>query len=121
MQSKTFAIIMTGAILIYVLNLIRREKMSFKYAATWLVASLLALLFSIKEEWIQAISNAVGFALPSNFVFFLLLIFVLLFSLLLTRYINEQNNRTETLAQTIAKLDLRLNKLEKEDGKKTGA
>ncbi len=114
MQPKTFAIILTGTILLFVLNLIRREKMSFKYAVTWLVSSLLALLFSIKEVWLQAISKGVGFTLPSNFVFFLLLIFVLLFSLLLTLYINEQNNRTENLAQTIAKLDFRLKKLEKD-------
>lgn len=114
MHPKIFAIIMTGAILFFVLNLIRREKMSFKYAVTWLAASSLALLFSIKEIWLQAISKWVGFALPSNFVFFLLLIFVLLLSLLLTLYINEQNNRTEALAQTIAKLDFRLKKLEKD-------
>ncbi|MBU9889690.1 MAG: DUF2304 domain-containing protein [Candidatus Omnitrophica bacterium] len=120
MPSKTFAALMTGAILLYVLNLIRREKMSFKYAAAWLMASFLALFFSIKDDWLGAIASTLGFALPSNFIFFLLLIFVLLFSLLLTRYINEQNSRTEALAQAIAKLDLRLQALEQKSGKNTG-
>jgi len=105
---------MTGAILLFVLNLIRREKMSFKYALTWLAASSLALLFSVQETWLQAISKWAGFTLPSNFIFFLLLLFVLLLGLLLTLYINEQNSRTETLAQTLARLDFRLKKLEKD-------
>lgn len=113
MHPRTFAVVITSAILIFVLNLIRREKMSFKYALTWLLASSLALLFSIKEKWLQTISEWAGFTLPSNFIFFLLLLFVLLFSLLLTLYINEQNSRTEALAQAIAKLDLQLKKLEK--------
>ncbi len=119
MQAKTFALIMTALILFFVLNLIRRQKMSFKYAVVWLLSSSLTILFSIQDTWLQTISKWAGFVLPSNFVFFLLLIFVILFSLLLTLYINEQNSRTEALAQAIAKLDYRLKKLEKNGEKKT--
>jgi hypothetical protein len=118
MQAKTFALVMTALILFFVINLIRRQKMSFKYALAWLLSSSLTILFSIQDSWLQAISKWAGFALPSNFVFFLLLIFVILFSLLLTLYINEQNSRTEALAQTLAKLDYRLKKIEKESEKK---
>jgi hypothetical protein len=118
MQAKTFALIMTALILFFVINAIRRQKMSFKYAVVWLVLSSATILFSVQDTWLQTIARWAGFALPSNFVFFLLLIFVILFSLLLTLYINEQNSRTEALAQSIAKLDHRLKKLEKEDGKK---
>jgi len=118
MQAKTFALVMTALVLFFVINRIRHQKMSFKYALVWLLLSFFTILFSIKDAWLQAISKWAGFALPSNFVFFLLLIFVIFFSLLLTLYINEQNSRTEALAQAIAKLDYRLKKLEKEDEKK---
>ena len=119
MQAKTFALAMTALILFFVINLIRRQKMSFKYALVWLLSSSVTILFSIQEAWLAAISKWAGFALPSNFVFFLLLIFVILFSLLLTLYVNEQDSRTEALAQAIAKLDYRLKKLEKETEKKS--
>jgi len=118
MQARTFALVMTSLILFFVINLIRRQKMSFKYALAWLLSTSLTILFTIQDAWLQAISKWAGFALPSNFVFFLLLIFVILFSLLLTLHINEQNSRSEALAQAIAKLDYRLKKLEKEDEKK---
>jgi len=45
------------------------------------------------------------------FVFFLLLMFFICLSLLLTLYVNEQNSRTETLAQQVAILDHHVRKL----------
>lgn len=114
MHPKIFALIMTSLILLLVIDRIRRQKMTFKYALTWLVSSSLVLLFTIQDGWLKGLAQWAGFALPSNFIFFLLLIFVILFSLLLTIHINEQNSRTESLAQAIAKLDYRLKKVEKE-------
>jgi hypothetical protein len=114
MQPKTFAIIMACIILILVIDLIRRQKMTFKYALTWLVLSAVVLFLTIKDSWLINLAQWAGFALPSNFIFFLLLVFVIFFSLLLTLHINEQNSRAESLAQAIAKLDYRLKKFEKE-------
>ena len=114
MYPKTFALIMTSLILVLVIDRIRRQKMTFKYALAWLVSSSLVLFFTIQDAWLVELSRWAGFALPSNFIFFLLLLFVIFFSLLLTIHINEQNSRTESLAQAIAKLDYRLKKFEKE-------
>ena len=114
MHPKIFALIMTFLILVLVFDRIRRQKMTFKYALAWLVSSSLVLFFTIQDGWLKELAQWAGFALPSNFIFFLLLIFVIFFSLLLTIHINEQNSRTESLAQAIAKLDYRLKKFEKE-------
>jgi hypothetical protein len=43
---------------------------------------------------------------------------VIIFSFLLTIHINEQNSRTESLAQAMAKLDYRLKKIERESENK---
>lgn len=114
MQPKTFAFIMASLILVLVIDRIRRQKMTFKYALAWLVSSFLVFFFTIQDAWLVKLSQWAGFALPSNFIFFLLLVFVIFFSLLLTIHINEQNSRSEALAQAIAKLDYRLKKFEKE-------
>ena len=115
MQPKIFALITTCFILISVIDLIRRQKMTFKYAIAWLVSSALVIVFTVEDQWIGALAGWAGFALTSNFIFFLLLIFVIFFSLLLTIHINEQNSRTESLAQAIAKLDHRLKKFERDN------
>lgn len=115
MHPKIFALIMISLILVLVVDRIRCQKMTFKYALAWLALSALAFLFTIQGSWLDSLARWAGFALPSNFIFFLLLVFVILLSLLLTIYINEQNSRAESLAQAIARLDYRLKKLEKED------
>ena len=115
MHPKIFAFAMAFIILILVIDLIRRQKMTFKYALAWLTSSVLVLFFTIQDHWLNDLTKWAGFALPSNFIFFLLLIFVIFFSLLLTIHINEQNGRSESLAQMIARLDYRLKKLEREE------
>ena len=114
MHPKIFALVMVCIILISVVDLIRRQKMTFKYAVTWLGMSALVLFFTIQNKWLDNLAQWAGFALTSNFIFFLLLIFVIFFSLLLTIHINEQNSRSESLAQAMARLDCRVKKLEKE-------
>lgn len=111
MPIKIFVILVTFAILMVVLDMIRREKMTFKYAINWFVGCGVALFFAWNDELLFKISNWVGFSLPSNFIFFMLLVFVMVLSLFLTLYINEQNSRTEALAQAVANLENQLKKL----------
>lgn len=113
MHPRTFAFIMAFIVLLLVIDQIRRQKMTFKYALAWLISSGLVLFFTIQDQWLSKLASWAGFELPSNFIFFLLLIFVIFSSLLLTLHINQQNSRSECLAQAIARLDYRLKKLEK--------
>jgi len=105
MQSRTFAIMVSVLIMLIVINLIRRQKMTFKYSMLWLATSLAALLFSIFDQALNQISSMMGFALPSNFVFFCLLSFFIIQSLFLTIYVNQQNSRIEALAQAVGILE----------------
>lgn len=113
MQVKFFSIVMTFIIMGFVFDLIRRQKMTFKYAVTWLGGCAVVLFFAVNDGLLLKISRMAGFTLPSNFVFFMLLVFVMYLSLLLTIYMNEQNSRAEALAQSIAALEHRLEKTEK--------
>ncbi|HRK61586.1 MAG TPA: DUF2304 domain-containing protein [Candidatus Omnitrophota bacterium] len=114
MQLKVFVILITLVILGWVIDLIRREKMTFKYSVVWFGGCLLALIFVINQNLLVSVSRFAGFALPSNFIFFLLLVFVMFLSLMLTLYINEQNSRAESLAQAIASLQQQIKVLKQE-------
>lgn len=117
MQVKTFALMAAALILVYVIELIRREKMTFKYSISWLASCVVVIFFTLQDQYLVTISRWVGFELPSNFIFFLLLLFVIWFSLILTVHINEQNSRAEHLAQSVALLQYQLKKLEEETKK----
>ena len=112
MEAKTFAMIMSVSIFAFIIELIRRQKMTFRFSALWLTASIVVLVFSCQTEWLSIISRLAGFALPSNFVFFMLLIVFIFQSLLLTIYINEQNSRAESLAQAAAALEYKMKQME---------
>ncbi len=110
MQARTVAIFVSVVIMLVVINLIRRQKMTFKFSVLWLGTSVIALFFSIVDQALFQISSWMGFTLPSNFAFFCLLAFLLLQTLFLTIYINEQNSRIEALAQTVGILEYQCQK-----------
>jgi hypothetical protein len=119
MQARYFALIVAVVIFLFVVDLIRREKMTFRYALFWLSSCALVIILSLWEKLLWKVSALAGFELPSNFVFFLLLAFFTTVTLLLTLYINEQNSRTQSLAQSITRLEYHIKKLEKDaEGKK---
>lgn len=112
MSVQQFALLAAFGILILVIELIRRQTMTFRYAFFWLSSSLFVMFLAFKPGLIFQLSGALGFQLPSNFIFFLMLCFFVFLSLSLTVYINEQNSRTETLAQHIAFLEYKIRSLE---------
>ena len=116
MQPKFLAIIFAITIFISVIELIRRQKIDFRYSFSWLSACILVLVLAINHPLLFKIAHFFGFELPSNFIFFLLLIFVIFLTLLLTIFINEQNNRTQKLSQSLGILQYKMEKLEKESG-----
>ena len=111
MHAKWFAIASSIAVFLFVVELIRKQKMTFKYSVAWLATSAAALFLALDQRLLFRLSEWAGFTLPSNFIFFLLTIFVILLSLLLTIYINEQNNRSEILAQAIAQMEYQIKQL----------
>lgn len=113
MQAQTFAIFVSFLIFAFVIDCIRRQKMTFKYSTFWLGASAVVFFLALNKNFLEKISKLAGFTLPSNFIFFLLLSFFVFLSLLLTIYINEQNSRTENLAQAMGALEYKFKKLEK--------
>ncbi len=91
--------------LAFVLELIRREKLTFKYGVGWLFLGILALLLVIFKKWLFAVAFYLGFELPSNFIFFSLLAFFVFLSLLLTTFVCQQEKHNITMAQRIALLE----------------
>ncbi len=82
--------------------------MTFKYSLAWLSVSLAVVFFAFNENVLFGLAKWVGFQLPSNFIFFSLLVFFVFLTLLLTLYINEQNTKTEKLAQALGILEYKL-------------
>ncbi|HTY44722.1 MAG TPA: DUF2304 domain-containing protein [Patescibacteria group bacterium] len=111
MNIKLLAVGISLGLFLTVIELIRRKKMSFKYAVSWLAASALAILFSVFDRLLGACAQMLGFTLPSNFIFFLIGLVTVFLSLLLTVYLYQQTNRIELIAQKLSLVELELSRL----------
>ena len=114
MTTKTFAGILSILALVTVIELVRREKLTFKYAAGWMMLSVMAIILAFFDNMLYAMARWFGFELTSNFIFFSLLCFFVFLSLLLTTFLCQQNIRNDTMAQKIGILEMEVNQL-KED------
>lgn len=112
MDVKIIAIVISLAVFFFVIDLIRREKLTFQYALSWIIAALLALFFSVFDKILFVISDFFGFELASNFVFFALLAVFVFMSLLLTIFLSQQSRRNEAIAQKLAVLEFKLHQVQ---------
>ena len=116
MTIKFLASILSMLIFFLVVELVRREKLTFKYALGWLSASCAAVFFSVFDQVLFKISVLFGFELPSNFIFFMMSGIFVLLSLLLTVFLCQQNSRNDKMAQKIALLEFEIKELKKKAG-----
>ena len=98
-------------IFLFVLDLVRRHKLTFKYALGWLFISAAGIFCVVFDQLLFACAAFLGFELPSNFIFFALFCVFVFLSLLLTVFLCQQNNRNDAMAQKIAILEFELKEL----------
>ncbi len=116
MDLKLFAFLMPLMFLMIVIELIRRGKLTFKYAVGWIILSVAGIVFIIFDDWLFGLARWAGFELPSNFIFFTLLAFFVFLSLLLTTFICQQDGRNAVMAQRIGMLELEIEQLRERVG-----
>ena len=113
MNIHVVALVVSVAIFIFVIELVRRRKLTFKYAIGWLIVSGGAIFFAVFYRLLFACAALLGFELPSNFIFFTLFCVFIFLSLLLTVFLCQQNSRNDVMAQKIALLEFELKELKK--------
>ncbi len=114
MRIKILAIMISIFVFFLVIDLIRREKLTFKYAVVWILMCLAGVIGAVYEDIIFKSASFFGFELASNFIFFLLGVFLVVLSLMLSIYICQQNRHLESIAQKIGLMELELSKLNAE-------
>lgn len=110
-----FCILLT----IFVIRLVVKRRLRLKYSLMWLTLSLLALLCAIFPEPIFGLAHILGFAVPSNMVFFLAIFFLLALCLSLTVIVSWQARDIRQLIQEIAVINNQLEKMEPSTNTKT--
>jgi len=102
------AIIAGIALMLVIIELLRRGRLREKYAAIWLVVATTILVLSIFPSILFWIAESLGFGIPSNLVFFaggLVLLFV---GLQLSLEVGHLEDESQRLAEEVALLRTQL-------------
>ena len=98
------AVLASAALLFYILEMVRRRKLREEYSILWLAGGVIMLVFSVKQDWLEWASHAVGIYYPPSFLFFIGLLFILLILIHFSITISKLYQMNKKIAQELALL-----------------
>jgi hypothetical protein len=101
---KILAIGGSGAILVLVIELVRRGRLKERYSLLWLLASIVMLVFAFSRGLLETASHLLGILYPPSFLFLIAFFFLLLITLHFSTVISRLSEQNKRLAQEIALL-----------------
>jgi hypothetical protein len=98
----------SSALLLYILEMVRRRKLREEYSILWLFGSALILVLSLRQDWLVGIAHAVGIVYPPSFLFLVGILFILLILIHFSIAISKLHQMNKKMAQEMAMLKKRL-------------
>lgn len=100
---------------LYVLRLVRYNKLDIKYALPWFVVSIFVLIMDIFPTLMELLAELLGIVSPVNMMFFCGFIFSLAIILILTVALSINAGSVKRLNQKTALLEKRIRELENKE------
>ena len=98
--------------MIYIINLIRKNRLELKYALSWIISSIMVLILDCFPGLMEDMAELLGIASPVNMMFFFGFIFMIIISLTLTVALSINAGSVKRLNQKIAMLDKQVKELQ---------
>jgi hypothetical protein len=96
------SIVASAALLLYILEMVRRRKLREEYSILWLAGSVVILVLSLKQDWLVGLARAAGIAYPPSFLFLIGILFILLILIHFSIAISKLHQMNKKMAQEIA-------------------
>jgi hypothetical protein len=96
------SIVVSTALLLYTLEMVRRRRLREEYSILWLFGSVVILVLSLKQGWLISIALAVGIAYPPSFLFLVGILFIMLILIHFSIAISKLHQMNKKMAQEIA-------------------
>jgi len=108
---QIIAIVVSALFTLAVIDFIRRNRLKERYALLWLAAGVVMVLLSAWKQLLVWVTGLFGFEIPSNGLFSVVLIFLLMIVFHFSIAISSESDRIKRLAQELALLKERLQRL----------
>ncbi len=110
-------IILIASAFIYlflILYLLKKQKLTIRYAIIWLFSAFAFIVFAIVPYTVFVLRDILRMEMPVNVVFVIVFCFVLLLLLSLSSVISSFSDKMKQMAQKQALLEKRVRELEQE-------
>jgi hypothetical protein len=107
-QIQIIAVIITAAIFLVVLELVRRRRLVERYALLWMLAALGLVVLAVWRDLLDIAADLLGIADPPNALFIVAFGIAYLLLLHFSVATSRLSEETKILAQEVARLDAEL-------------
>lgn len=112
-QIQIVAITVSLLLFLFIMYLVRSQRLKEEYSLLWIFCSLVFILFSFWRSGLDYISEFLGVAYPPAALFMILLMAIFLILIEFSIIISKLADKNKSLAQEIGMLKERLKKIEK--------
>jgi len=112
------AVAVSAALLLLVIDLVRRRKLTEEYSFIWVLCAVALLVLSVWRDILHVTARWLGVYYPPAVLLLVLIFFVFVASLYFSVVISGQRRQIEHLVEELALFDHRLRQVE--NNKKTG-
>lgn len=99
---RAFVALVSLAFLFFVALMVRRQRFLLKYSFFWLPLGVVGLIVALWPDGMMALSGALGFEMPVNFLFFCCIIILMGVCLTLCGVVSTQARRIVSLVQEVS-------------------
>ena len=103
-NQQVFALIVCVLVFAITFNMVRKRSLREEYSVLWLTTSLLMFVLVLKYDWLVALTDLVGAALPTTTLFIGGLVFLVLIAVQFSIKLSTFSTQLKNLAQENALL-----------------
>ena len=101
-RQEVFAVFVAVALLLFVVDLVRRRRLGEEYSWLWILASTTVLVVVVWPTALKAITVLSGAFTPTTTVFMLGILFLVVVCIHLCTKLTQANEQTKRIAQQVA-------------------
>ena len=107
LRIQLVAIAASGALLLLILELVRRRRLLERYALLWLFSAVILLALAVWRDFLETLAETIGIIYPPNALFVVAFGFVAALLLHFSIAVSKLADQSKVLAQRVALLEER--------------
>jgi hypothetical protein len=115
-NQKIFALLLSAAVFLLTIEMVRKRRLREEYSVLWLGTSLLMFVLVLRYDWLVAMTALIGAGLPTTTLFLGGLVFLLLIAVQFSIKLSRFSDQIKNLAQDNALLRTELERVRREAG-----